>query len=559
MPLINVVQELSFARDLSAIQTIVRRAARALTGADGATFVLRDGDECHYADEDAIAPLWKGSRFPLQACISGWTMLNRQAAVIADIYADGRIPIEAYRPTFVRSLVMVPIRSTDPVGAIGNYWATPHEATPEEVRTLQALADAAALAMENVRIFEQLEQRVHERTRELEAARQAAQHARESAERAHRAKSRFLAAASHDLRQPLQSLALLTGTLRRMVTDPDAREVLEQQELAIRSASQLVSATLDLTKLDSGAVRPEIADCEIGALFDELRREFTAVAADKGLDLRVDGDGGTVRSDPALLAQILRNLVSNAIKYTRAGTVSLHCLQEIAGTRIEVRDTGVGIPREHLPHIFDEFYQVAAGADARRGGYGLGLSIVTRLVELLQLRLGVSSEPGRGSVFSLDFPAPQAILPRPRSDTAPARPAEERPLQRRRVLLVEDDRSVREATRLLLIAEGHEVLPAASPAEALQRAEALGPPDLIITDYHLGTAETGLDVIAHLRRKLGRELKVILLSGDTSPSITGLVLDEHMRLARKPVNADHLLQLMSELTPAVPGRLERRA
>lgn len=556
MPLISVVQELSFARDLSAIQAIVRRAARALMGADGATFVLREGAYCHYVDEDAIAPLWKGMRFPLQTCISGWAMRNRQAAVIPDIHADERVPLDAYRLTFVRSLVMVPIRSVDPVGAIGTYWATRHEATPEEVRTLQALADATALAMENVHAYGALEQRVQERTRELEAVREAAQRATESAERAeraHRAKSRFLAAASHDLRQPLQTLALLTGTLRRIVLNPDAREMLQQQEDAVQAASQLINAILDLTRLDSGAITPEVTDFEIGGLFDELRREFIVLASNKGLDLRIDCAGGTISSDRTLISQILRNLVSNAIKYTRDGSVSLHCLRQASGTRLEVRDTGVGIPREHLPHIFDEFYQVGGGASSPRSGYGLGLSIVTRLASLLDLQLDVASEPGRGSIFSLVFPAAPASLASAPGHDAAALPADNRSAQRRRVLLVEDDRNVLEATRLLLSAEGHEVLTAASAGEALRQAEALGAPDLVITDYHLGAPETGLDVIGHLRRMLGRELKVILLSGDTSPAITGMLLDEHTRLARKPTNADQLLQLISELT-ASPDR-----
>lgn len=168
--LVDVVQQLSLARDIPTVQDIVRHAARRLTGADGATFVLRDGDRCQYADEDAIAPLWKGQRFPMSACISGWAMLHRQPAVIEDIYADDRIPHDAYRPTFVKSLVMVPIRTLDPVGAIGNYWAVRHAPTADEVRLLQALADTTAVAMENVRVFAELEERVRARTAELEAA-----------------------------------------------------------------------------------------------------------------------------------------------------------------------------------------------------------------------------------------------------------------------------------------------------------------------------------------------------------------------------------------------------
>lgn len=167
--LVEVVQRLSLARDLQAVMDIVRRAARQLTGADGASFVLRDGDKCFYAEEDAISPLWKGQRFPINTCISGWAMLNRRPAVIEDIYADSRIPADAYRPTFVHSLAMVPIRTLDPIGAIGNYWAAHYRPTSEQIKVLQALADTTAVALENVRIYEELDQRVRLRTSELQA------------------------------------------------------------------------------------------------------------------------------------------------------------------------------------------------------------------------------------------------------------------------------------------------------------------------------------------------------------------------------------------------------
>ncbi|HEY2436692.1 MAG TPA: GAF domain-containing protein, partial [Solirubrobacteraceae bacterium] len=154
--LLGAIQHLSLARTLPEIQEIVRTAARRLTGADGATLVLSDGEKCLYADEDAIAPLWKGQRFPQEQCMSGWVMKHREAVVIEDIYTDPRIPQDVYRPTFVRSMAMVPIRRLDPLGAIGNYWATPHRATAEELELLQALADTTAVAMENVRFYEQL-------------------------------------------------------------------------------------------------------------------------------------------------------------------------------------------------------------------------------------------------------------------------------------------------------------------------------------------------------------------------------------------------------------------
>lgn len=162
--LVAVVRELSLARDLEMIMQIVRRAARELTGADGATFVLKDGNQCYYAEENAITPLWKGRRFPLSECISGWVMLHRQSVAIEDIYQDPRIPQDAYRPTFVKSLLMVPVRQDDPIAAIGNYWATPRMPTEDEVALLQALADTTAVALDNVRVYEQLkasEERFH--------------------------------------------------------------------------------------------------------------------------------------------------------------------------------------------------------------------------------------------------------------------------------------------------------------------------------------------------------------------------------------------------------------
>ncbi|MBM0742406.1 sensor domain-containing diguanylate cyclase [Phormidium sp. CLA17] len=168
--LVTAVQELSLAHSLERIMEIVRVAARDLTNADGASFVLRDNDQCFYADENAIAPLWKGQRFPMKICIGGWTMYNRQPAIIENIYGDERIPFAAYQPTFVKSLAMVPIRILDPIGAIGVYWAERHQPTAEEIELLQALADTTAVALKNVQIYTELEQRIQDRTVELEFA-----------------------------------------------------------------------------------------------------------------------------------------------------------------------------------------------------------------------------------------------------------------------------------------------------------------------------------------------------------------------------------------------------
>jgi diguanylate cyclase (GGDEF)-like protein len=170
--LVEVVRDLSLVRDLNGLMEIVRRAARKLTNADGATFILREGDNCFYADEDAIGPLWKGKRFPMEICASGWVMTHGEPLAIKDVDSDERIPKEAYQPTFVRSMLMVPIRAANPVGAIGNYWAHPYEPLQKQIKILQALADTTAVALENVQLYSSLEARVKERTAQLEAANQ---------------------------------------------------------------------------------------------------------------------------------------------------------------------------------------------------------------------------------------------------------------------------------------------------------------------------------------------------------------------------------------------------
>ncbi|MBD2296167.1 sensor domain-containing diguanylate cyclase [Anabaena sphaerica FACHB-251] len=166
--LLLVVQDLSLARSLDRIMEIVRVAARDLTASDGASFVLQDNGCCYYADEDAIAPLWKGQRFPMNICIGGWAMFNHQPAIIEDVSVDERVPHVAYKPTFIKSMVMVPIRTQQPIGAIGTYWAIHHQPTLEEVKVLQALADVTSVAMENVEVYSELEQRVKDRTVALE-------------------------------------------------------------------------------------------------------------------------------------------------------------------------------------------------------------------------------------------------------------------------------------------------------------------------------------------------------------------------------------------------------
>ena len=374
--------------------------------------------------------------------------------------------------------------------------------------------------------------------------------AREEANRANLAKSRFLATASHDLRQPLQTVSLLNGTLRRVVAHGPvmaAMDAISQQEQAINAMSRLLGALLDISKLESGAIRPDVTDFAVGALFEELRREFDNVAATKGLWFRVQTEPLTVHSDRSLFEQILRNLVSNAIKYTREGWVRLRSFSHGAQVCVEVLDTGIGIPTDQLPHIYEEFYQVGVAPNTSRNGYGLGLSIVQRIVKLLDVELDVYSEVGKGSAFTLTLPggATQAV-PNPgpplRKTNGPARRSKPH------VLLVEDDVAVREATRMLLRTENYEVAAVGSLAEALSAAaNRTNSFDVVITDYHLGNGETGMQVIAGLRARLGESLRVVLVTGDTSAAMHELPRDPLMRLASKPMEADQLLELLREL------------
>ena len=371
--------------------------------------------------------------------------------------------------------------------------------------------------------------------------------AKAAADRANLGKSRFLATASHDLRQPLQALALLNGALRRFIDDPDAREALDQQEQAVATMSRLLNALLDVSKLESGAVRPNITDFKVFQLLEELRREFAGLAANKGLELVVEPTNTQARSDPALIGQALKNLVSNAIKYTSRGSVRLRADAHGEFVRVEVRDSGLGISPEHLPLIFDEFYQIGVPTNTSREGYGLGLSIVQRVVRLLDLRIEVHSQPGEGSTFALEIPATEpagdeiSLSINARSAQIPRAGASHH------LLLVEDDPGVRNATRMFLKGEAYRVTTAATPEEALLRLQENPDIRIIISDYHLEGGRTGADVIAAARARLGSDFRAILVTGDTSSVIVELQRDEHLRVTSKPINADELLGLVQTL------------
>lgn len=369
--------------------------------------------------------------------------------------------------------------------------------------------------------------------------------ASQEAERANRKKSAFLAAASHDLRQPLQTLALLHGALsRESAPESSATEMLAMQAASLRVMTDLLNSLLDISKLEAGVVKPDIADCSVATIFERLRAEFAALAQAKGLDLIVERSDAVVRSDPALLAQIIQNLIANAIRYTKAGWVQLRCLGDAASVRIQVLDTGIGIPASELQRIFEEFCQLPAETGQLREGLGLGLSIVRRMADLLGHQLVVESTVGAGSCFSVSVP--RSTVASHRSAPASSR-AHQTNGARGSILVVDDDISVSKATAVLLRSEGYAVALASNSEQA--RSSLRGPhetPDLLVCDYHLGPSESGIDAIRAVRAALQRAVPAILVTGDTSREMSKAASEVGgCHLLSKPVDTDELLDLIA--------------
>jgi CheY-like chemotaxis protein/anti-sigma regulatory factor (Ser/Thr protein kinase) len=282
-------------------------------------------------------------------------------------------------------------------------------------------------------------------------------------------------------------------------------------------------------------------------LFELLSTEFSPAARSKGLTLVVEPTGLHTHTDQSLLEQLLRNLISNAIKYTRAGAVTLRATPIASGVRIEICDTGVGIPTDQLAYIFDEFFQVGVARNTTREGYGLGLAIVQRIAKLLGLRIHVQSEPGKGSAFTLELPRAETSKSDWPMDASASGNHLARPAQSGKILVTEDEPSVLLATRLLLELEGYQVISASNREEALQRGCEHPDIDLLISDYHLQEDQTGLNVISGVRQQLARNIPAILVTGDTSSAMRKLPGDRQLRLASKPIDAEELLTLMDEL------------
>ena len=504
---VAIVRRLSKAHSLSEIMETVTNAARMLLAADGVTFVLREGDCCYYAEEDAISPLWKGKRFPMSACISGWCMTQRQAVAIRDIYKDDRIPIDAYRSTFVRSLMMVPVRDDDPIGAMGAYWSQSRKPSPAEFELLQTIANSASLGIakieleqergrartlieqasdgilvadlegryvdaneagcrmlgysreeilgmtimdlilpeEKVRLFSDRERLrtggtdvgewmlrkkdgtyfpaevstkilsddrwqsivrdISERKRVEEALRLS----EATAKQATQARDDMLAIVAHDLRNPLAAIGALAAVLQKTASE---REIGDEIAHAADRMNRLIRELVDVTHLEAGTLAIRQERVPTHNVLSEVLDSQTLLASSASLTLRLDAepDLPDLWADHDRLLQVFENLLGNAVKFTKpGGQITLGAKADAGRVLFSVADTGRGIDSDHLPRLFDRYWQ--ARDEDRHRGVGLGLPIVKGIVEAHGGSIWVQSILDQGSTFSFTIPVAPRTAP----------------------------------------------------------------------------------------------------------------------------------------------------
>jgi PAS domain S-box-containing protein len=358
------------------------------------------------------------------------------------------------------------------------------------------------------------------------------------AERANRAKAQFLAAASHDLRQPLQAANLFLAALKSQGLDARQRDTLDHLEQAMRATNDLLESLLDISRLDAGVLQPQLRAVRLQPIVDQLVSEFAEEAAQKRLALRVRPTPLAVRSDPKLLERLLRNLIANALRYTEKGGVLIGARRRRDHALLGVWDTGIGIPALQLDRIFEEFFQLGNPERDRKRGLGLGLAIVERISRLLDHPVAVRSAEGRGSLFEIALPLADVIAFEATADSVAAGPCA---LEGVQVLAIDDEPMQRQAMAALFQAWGCKADIVRSAVEALQvLAASSARPDVIIADYRLRDGRNGADAIRILRQFVGRNVPGILITGDTEPRRLAEAKASGFRLLHKPVDPDRL-------------------
>lgn len=363
--------------------------------------------------------------------------------------------------------------------------------------------------------------------------------ARVEAEQANRAKTQFFAAASHDLRQPLHAMGLFASALAEKIRYPEVASIVGSINDSVHALESLFNELLDISKLDSGAIKPRLSGFPIQDVLGRLRSEFMVEAEARGIRMQISDEPHVVHSDPVLLERIIRNLISNAVRYTPQGCISLILERRSTQLRVAVRDTGIGIPEEHQQRIFDEFFQVGNPGRTSKKGLGLGLSIVQRMCELLGYTMELESASGQGSTFSFDVPigelAPQVI--------AAEKPAAPTPtdLSGKLIVVIDDEESIVEGMKALLSGWGAEVIASTNGDDVLAAVHALARlPDLMIVDFRLGKSENGIQLAQRLRQELDPEIPAILISGSITPDLGEQARTQRFEFLLKPVMPEKL-------------------
>ena len=370
-----------------------------------------------------------------------------------------------------------------------------------------------------------------------------AEQAREKAVQADISKSKFLAAASHDLRQPLHALGLFVDALESRIHYPEVRGIVDNIRISTDALSDLLNSLLDISKLDAGVLEPKTTDFQLRPVLQRIQTDFSELASSKSLSLRIVDCGLVINTDPSMLERILRNLVSNAIRYTQQGSVLLGCRRQGNRVSIEIHDTGVGITADEIDYIFEEFYQIENPERDRRKGLGLGLAIVKRLADLIDCPITVSSTPNKGSVFNISVP----YVASGTSDVVTTQQNFVDDLKGTRVLIIDDEAMIRVGMRKVLEEWGCDVKEAESIEQALEVLNEQCEIDIILTDYRLRENATGIEAIHRIHDACGNDIPAIILTGDTDPQRIREAKDSGFKLLHKPISSAKLRSLMSYL------------
>lgn len=481
--LIKALQDISMAQTVEEVSEVVVHAVRDLVGADGANFVIRDGDLCYHLNEDCIGPLWKGQRYSMNICLSGWVMLNKQRAVIPDVYVDPRIPVDVYRPTFVKSLVMTPIRSKDPIGAIGTFWARKYQPTEEEINLIQSLADSTSVALTNVKLRDEMKNQIQE----LNAA--------------SKAKDEFLLMLSHELRTPLNAILGWTEIVMEDDTEADVKKVgLETILRSSKAQLKIVEDLLDSARIVSGKIKMDNTPVDINKTLSNAIEALRLNATTKAITISAENHlkQGFIKGDQGRMQQIFINLIENAIKFSPIGGKIQIKVERIGpNVQILITDSGEGITADFLPFVFDRFRQADGSMSRKYGGMGLGLAIVKDLVTLHHGTVTAESEGlGKGSTFRVNFPLATYEEAEDSTHVGPKKSGASI-LSKMKVMIIDDSLESRQLAEIIFKKNGAETRTAGSIREGLDVLNGFAP-DLLVCDIGLPD-EDGCTFIKKLR------------------------------------------------------------